>query len=386
VGTAVISNWSGAIDVASVAEIAVLNPPQELFHTERYDPSPDSMSYTFPGLDPAQRYKVRIFASENFSGITGVGQRVFSVLANGVVFKTDWDLYAESLAATAGASQEFSSGFSPGFGGGGVGGTGLHVALLAEELVFPTGGGDITITTSASIQSALLNALELSVYDQSVTLDLLDAASSIPSVTVQGPGVQNVTLDFLDAGAQVFALAIAPSNLVVTLDVLVAGASLYAITVEDEGALAVSTDLTGPFWFDVIDVGDTTGTTPSSASVSRTSSFLIGENDTLPSLKGYVRNGYNAILDLSATGINPASIVFSMKNTADATIKVDEQACTWDTATHVVTYAWAVGDTDTAGDYDGEVEVTTQSPADVGTFTAPGNQPKIRITIGGEIS
>ena len=384
-GTSVVSNYSGVIDVTSSADVAALNPPQSLFHTERYDPSPDSMSYTFPGLDPAQRYKVRVFASENFSGITGAGQRVFSVFVNGAVFKTDWDLYAESLAATTGATQEFGAGFGSGFGSGGVGGTGLHVGLMADVVAFPTAGGDITITTTSSIQSALLNALEISAFDQSVTLGLLDAAATVGSVTVQGTGVQNVSLGFLDAASQLFALSVFKST--VHLSLLDAAPTIYRITVEEgDGALAVSTDLTGPFWFDVIDVGDTTGSTPSSASVSRTSSFLIGENDTLPSLKGYVRNGYNDILDLSATGINPASVTFSMKNTADGVVKVDEQACSWDATTHVVTYAWAAGDTDTAGDYDGEVEVTTQSPADVGTFTAPGNQPKIRITIGGEIS
>jgi len=61
---------------------------------------------------------------------------------------------------------------------------------------------------------------------------------------------------------------------------------------------------------------------------------------------------------------------------------VDEQTCTWDTSTHIVTYSWAAADTDVAGEFDGEVETTVAS----GKFTAPGTAPKIRITVGGEIS
>ena len=59
-----------------------------------------------------------------------------------------------------------------------------------------------------------------------------------------------------------------------------------------------------------------------------------------------------------------------------------EATCTWDTTDHTVTYSWQAADTDTAGDYDGEVEVTVAT----GKFTAPANQPKVRITVGGEIS
>ena len=93
VGSFTISNYTGAIDRTSDPLVAEANPPENLFHTERYDSGVSSMRYVIRDRDPLLKYRVTLFGAENFAGITGPGQRVFDVLVNGNVIKAGWDLF-----------------------------------------------------------------------------------------------------------------------------------------------------------------------------------------------------------------------------------------------------------------------------------------------------
>ena len=77
--------------------------------------------------------------------------------------------------------------------------------------------------------------------------------------------------------------------------------------------------------------------------------FFIKQNDTSPGLEYTL---------LPLTDVTGATIVFSMKNSA-GTIIVNRQPVTIVTAaTGVVRYPWIAADTATAGNFEGEFEVT----------------------------
>ncbi|MCX5771763.1 MAG: malectin domain-containing carbohydrate-binding protein [Candidatus Hydrogenedentes bacterium] len=71
-----------------------------LYQSERWDPLPTpEMVYSFP-LGPGE-YVVRLHFAEIYSGITGPGQRVFSVRLEGQPVLTNFDIYAEAGPKTA---------------------------------------------------------------------------------------------------------------------------------------------------------------------------------------------------------------------------------------------------------------------------------------------
>lgn len=80
----------------------------------------------------------------------------------------------------------------------------------------------------------------------------------------------------------------------------------------------------------------------------------IVKDDTLPVLEfSVIQNG----VPVDLTG---ASVKFYMKNNDTGAVKVNGKSCTViDPATSgVCRYSWEAADTDTAGEYVGEVEVT----------------------------
>lgn len=104
--------------------------------------------------------------------------------------------------------------------------------------------------------------------------------------------------------------------------------------------------------------------------------FKIKEGDTSPSIQ-YALTPTSVVL----TG---ASVVFSMRDRATGTIKVNRQAATIVTATvtPTVQYDWVTADTDTAGTYEAEFEVTY---ADTTVETFP-NDGFITVTITGDVA
>lgn len=77
------------------------------------------------------------------------------------------------------------------------------------------------------------------------------------------------------------------------------------------------------------------------------------QNDRLPVLEVTIRKTDGTPLDLTN-----ATAKFIMVDSKTRTVKINESADVKDAANGVVEYAWAAGDTDTVGDYLGEVEIT----------------------------
>lgn len=101
--------------------------------------------------------------------------------------------------------------------------------------------------------------------------------------------------------------------------------------------------------------------------------FYIKKNDTRPKLNKNL---------VDAEGNNPnltgASVVFIMEAQGATTPKINRVACAVITPlTAEVEYTWVAGNTDTAGEFEGEFEVTD---AGGGVQTFP-NPRKMRIVI-----
>lgn len=86
----------------------------------------------------------------------------------------------------------------------------------------------------------------------------------------------------------------------------------------------------------------------------------IKRNDTLPKPKGrIVESNVDNPGNLTAVDITGASILFIMVTDDDAkTVKVNSAATITDATNGEFEYTWAVGDTDTAGNFLGEFEIT----------------------------
>ena len=96
-------------------------------------------------------------------------------------------------------------------------------------------------------------------------------------------------------------------------------------------------------------------------------SFRIKQNDTSPSLQATLKDAAGSVVDISGS-----SVRFHMKS-IDGTLKVDEAMIIVDGTNGVVQYDWVAGDTETAGSYFVEFEVT-YSDSSVETFPNNGNE------------
>lgn len=103
--------------------------------------------------------------------------------------------------------------------------------------------------------------------------------------------------------------------------------------------------------------------------------FYIKQNDTSPAIQATLKDPDGTVVNLAGS-----SVRFHMADMA-GTIKVDTTATIVDND-GVVRYSWQAGDTDTAGLYKAEFEVTY---ADSTIETFP-NEGKLIISIEPEIS
>ena len=82
--------------------------------------------------------------------------------------------------------------------------------------------------------------------------------------------------------------------------------------------------------------------------------FYVKKNDTAPSLRASLKDGGDQAIDLSDATVN-----FHMRKVGASTIKVDASAVVIGSSSDgIVQYNWTTADTDTAGTYQGEFEVT----------------------------
>lgn len=95
--------------------------------------------------------------------------------------------------------------------------------------------------------------------------------------------------------------------------------------------------------------------------------FYLKQNDTAPSIRATLKDGSGSAIDLTG-----ASVRFHMKDLA-GTVKIDTDATVISPATSgIVQYNWTGSDTDTAGTYYAEFEVT-YSDSTVESFPNDGN-------------
>ena len=101
--------------------------------------------------------------------------------------------------------------------------------------------------------------------------------------------------------------------------------------------------------------------------------FYIKQNDTSPAIQ-------KICLDSTDTAVNVtgATVRFLMRQVGSNTAKVTGVGAVVDGSAGIVKYQWVDGDTDTAGEFEGEFEVTY---ADTTIETFPNSTYiKIRIT------
>lgn len=104
--------------------------------------------------------------------------------------------------------------------------------------------------------------------------------------------------------------------------------------------------------------------------------FNIKQNDTSPSLLANLKD-----YDNNPVNITGASVMFHMKDIS-GTLKVDSAMTIVDAVNGIVRYDWVAGDTDTAGAYYVEFEVTYADSA-VETFPNTGN---LSVLVVGELN
>ena len=105
--------------------------------------------------------------------------------------------------------------------------------------------------------------------------------------------------------------------------------------------------------------------------------FSIKQNDTAPSLRATLKNGSGTVIDLTN-----ATVRFHMKAVGETSVKVDAVANIVDAEGGIVQYNWGASDTDTAGSYYAEFEVTY---GDATVETLPNNS-NLSISIRAELN
>ncbi len=106
--------------------------------------------------------------------------------------------------------------------------------------------------------------------------------------------------------------------------------------------------------------------------------FTIKKGDREPSISGNLKLN-NAAYDLTG-----ASVKFNMRPIGSSTPKVNTTATIVTAASGAVRYDWGANDTDTAGDFVGEWEVTTSGGKKI---TFPNNESEnIKIKISPDIA
>ena len=95
--------------------------------------------------------------------------------------------------------------------------------------------------------------------------------------------------------------------------------------------------------------------------------FTIKKGDTSPSIQSILKDSAGVAVDLSG-----ATVRVHMKAVGASTLKVDEAMTVVNAASGIVRYDWSSSDTDTAGTYYVEFEVT-KADNSVETFPNNGN-------------
>ena len=85
-----------------------------------------------------------------------------------------------------------------------------------------------------------------------------------------------------------------------------------------------------------------------------TPTFYIKQNDTRPELDVFLRDDKDSTINVTG-----ATVKFNMRNASDNTVKVNNGSVTTVSSTSGrVKYSFSASDTDTAGNFDGEFQVT----------------------------
>ena len=108
------------------------------------------------------------------------------------------------------------------------------------------------------------------------------------------------------------------------------------------------------------------------------SNFYMKQNDTSPSIKVTCYDTDDTAIDLTGA----LSVRFHMRLKSDLSVKVDADGSVIVATDGTIKYDWSAGDTDTAGIYEAEFEVTY---ADSSVETFP-NDGYITVTILDDIA
>ena len=105
--------------------------------------------------------------------------------------------------------------------------------------------------------------------------------------------------------------------------------------------------------------------------------FFIKQNDTRPTLDAALRDDRDRPVDIAG-----ATVVFHMRNAADDTVVISSGSVgVLSTARGEVRYTWVAADTATAGNFEGEFQVTFAGGS-VQTFP---NDEYIKIVITDDV-
>lgn len=112
------------------------------------------------------------------------------------------------------------------------------------------------------------------------------------------------------------------------------------------------------------------------------SDYTFVRNDTLPVLEVPFTTGDAAIDDTLAAFLGTVTkVTFIMRVAGSATVKVNKAGSVKNAATRTLQYAWAAGDLNLEGDFEGEFECV----APTGKRTFPTEGPftiKVRVDLG----